>query len=331
MELPANWTTVVGALEGLLRAADKLPLHPDVPDGLYLMGVTGHAFHLSVDMQVSAEGPAEFSFHQILPLWEGTRAWFHVVMARAADPERLPGAREEAWRRIAAGLERGWPAIAYDFGGHAEYGLITGVRTADGERQLRGVQHGAPGGAPVDWFSLGRLPDPEHPWSKLEVITLVAAEPGMNHDAAELTAVRWAVDHAYSPPSRDMWVSHGLGAYDMWVGNLQMPAHVAEAAQGHAYCAQVYWRARQAAAEWLRAVAGTKPAALAGALAGAGAAYAAAAEGLAAVAQAIPWPAGADLADKAVRSAASDGLRLARRQEERAVGLLERALRHWRP
>lgn len=327
VRLPANWVSVVGALEGLLAAAGKGPLSPDpeLPEGTYLMGVTGHAFHLAMDMMATPEGPSQFNFHQIFPQWERLQAWFHRAGAYPSQEDPAP-AREEAWRRIVQSIDRGWPAICYDFGDQVEYGLITGYREEGGRRQLRGLQHAV---GEVDWFDLDQLPHPDHPWSRLDVITLVAVEPGFDHDSAELASIRFAVDHAWWPASRDQWVSYGLKAYDVWAGSLMMPSQPPEARPSHAYCAQVARAARQAAAVYLRSLASRRTGDLAQRLAAAADGYGEVAAQLDQLCGLMPWPEGADLGEPATRKAIIDGLRLARRKEEGALSHLERALRAW--
>src|SRR5690606_39442172 len=72
--------TLVGALGGLLAHAGRR-LEP-----AYLMGVTGHAFRLTLDLVISPSAPHELNFHEVFPLWERLGAWFKRVAARPGDP-----------------------------------------------------------------------------------------------------------------------------------------------------------------------------------------------------------------------------------------------------
>lgn len=317
--LPANWTSIVGALEGVLAAVGKLPVAPaGLTDAQYLMGVTGHAFTITVDAMVTAAGPDSFRPHQQFPLWEQLRVWFRHLYCHGSAAD-LAGARAEARERVVACVDRGCPAIFYGVAGTAGFGLITGYE-GDGQRLL--------GLSPQDrhapqWFDLSAVP--AAPWSKLEVLTLVSHEPGAaDPRRAALAALRFAVDHGWAPPSRDGWEYYGLKAYGAWRTSLMMPQHPPEAARGHAYTAEVTWHARRDAAAFCRYLASAfllEPAAAAAE------AYDQVVAALGEIRVLIPFPHGADLADRDLRRQAQEWVLRAQRAEERALGHLENAIR----
>lgn len=318
--LPANWTSIIGALAAVLETAGKLPAAPaGLADAPFLMGVTGHAFAITVDTMVTEEGPSGFRPHQHFPLWEHLRIWCKHLYAHAGA-EGLAGARQEAWERVVAAVDRGYPAIFYGAAGVAEFGLVTGY-DPDGQRLLGlSMQERTE----PQWFALASVPLAR--WSKLEVITPVSHAAGTaDGRAMALAALRFAVDHGWAPPSRDGWEYYGLKAYDAWRTNLMLPQHPAGTAHGHAYTAQVVYHARRDAAAYCRHLAaayGLEPCARAAEH------YDAIADALAEFRTRMPFPQGGDLADRDVRKGAMASVLKAQRAEEKALGRLETAIRH---
>ncbi|MFO7173323.1 MAG: hypothetical protein DIU70_010220 [Bacillota bacterium] len=352
--LPRRWPSLLGALEGMLaavRGGPPVPPAVGIDPADYLLGLSGLAFYTCVDLVVSSEGPTAYNFHQLLPLWERLRVWFRYTGSAPGEPQ-MAALRDQAREQIRQSLDRGWPAIAYDLGGLAEYGLVVGL---EGDRLLALRPAGPP--EPVT-VSLADLPPADHPWSKLEVITAVAAEPDFDPAPAEEAAVRFAVDHGWAPPSRDGWYYFGLRAYQAWRTALGMPRHAPGTAQGMAYCAEYLWHVRQGAARFCRYLAESRGWAAAGRAAEA---YAEAAEHLATVrailpfaGPAVPGPSGtttgaeaaggsgaeavgagvesvaraeAALADPGQRKAVANALYRAQQAEERALAALEEVLR----
>lgn len=323
LELPANWTSLVACLEGLLAAARRRRAPEGLTASQWLMGVSGCAFRLCIDAMLTPEGPAEFNFHELFPLVEPATGLYLQHLRVQAGAAGLEEARAEAWRRIAASLDRGWPAILYEAAGVAEFGLVVGMGPP---RQLYALtlRHRQDPQA----FDLDQTPAPDRPWSRLELVTAVAVEePAVGSREAAVRAVRWAVDHAYAPSSRDGWFHYGLKAWDLWRGHLAMPVQRPEAAVNHGYHAQVVRHARLDAAAfcaWGAQQLGAP------ALREAAAAYQEVAAALDGFLSLIPYPQGADLGDAALRRAAQDHLLAARKAEERAVACLEMALRQLR-
>ncbi|MFZ5823310.1 MAG: hypothetical protein ACOY94_03010 [Bacillota bacterium] len=233
--------TLVGALGGLLASAGR---DVELP---YLAGVTGHAFRLTLDLVISPSAPVELNFHEVFPLWENLGAWFKRVAARPND-ESYEAVREEAIQRIRQSLERGRPAIVYDLLQVPEYGLVVG---ADESRfaclTLANPDEPA-------WMEIAQWPPAEHAaFTRAEAITLLDLAPGYDRRRAEVASLRFAVDHFWEPPSRDMWLQHGKGAYEFWQATLAspLPLHGPDPGLGYSYNLLLLHRARRDAAAYL--------------------------------------------------------------------------------
>ncbi|MFZ5817244.1 MAG: hypothetical protein ACOY93_18430 [Bacillota bacterium] len=241
--------TLLGALGGLLAAAGR-PL-----DQPYLMGVTGHAFRLTLDLIISPSAPVELNFHGVFPLWENLGAWFKRVAARPADPD-FAAVRAEAICRVRESLERGRPAIVYDLLQVPEYGLVVGAE-GDGFACLTLANPEEPA-----WMELAGWPPAEHQaFTRAEAITLLDLAPDFDRRRAEVASLRFAVDHFWEPASRDMWLQHGKGAYEFWQATLAspLPLHGPEPGLGHSYNLLLLHRARRDAAAYLAELAPRYP------------------------------------------------------------------------
>ncbi|MFO7273600.1 MAG: hypothetical protein DIU55_001880 [Bacillota bacterium] len=305
--------TLVGALGGLLAHAGRR-LEP-----AYLMGVTGHAFRLTLDLVISPSAPHELNFHEVFPLWERLGAWFKRVAARPGDPG-YAGVREEVIERVARAVEGGRPAIVYDLLGCGEYGLVVGV---EGGRWAC-LTPEAP--AEPRWMDVDCWPPADHaPFTRAEVITLLDLSPDFDRRAAEVASLRFAVDHFWAPASRDMWLQHGRKAYQYWRTTLAtagLPLHGPEPGRGHSYNLAVLHAARTDAAAYLRELAGKYPEAET--LGRAAEAYRRAAEALGEAVKLAPYP-GEHLAERRREVAACLDRALA--AEEEGISAIERALR----
>lgn len=305
--------TLAGAMGGLLAHAGRRL------DPTYLMGVTGHAFRLTLDLVVSPSAPAELNFHEVFPLWERLGCWFKRVAARPADAG-FEEVRSEVIERVARSVEADRPAVAYDLLGSGEYGLVVGV---EGDRWACLTQS-----SPTEprWMEVPAWPPAEHAaFTRAEVITLLDLAPEFDRRAAEVASLRFAVDHFWAPPSRDMWLQHGRQAYQFWrttLATTSLPLHGPEPGRGHSYNLAVLHAARSDAAAYLEQIAQRYPEA--GSLPRAAEAYRRVAQALEEAVSLVPYP-GSGLPER--RGAVAACLERALAAETEGIEAIERALR----
>lgn len=307
-----NRITLVGALGGLLAHGGRSL------DRAYLMGVTGHAFRLTLDLVISPSAPVELNFHEVFPLWERLGAWVKRVAAHPTD-EDFAQVRADVIERVAASVAEGRPAIVYDLLGIAEYGLVVG---SDGDRWACLTLDN-----PTEprWMDVAEWPPAEHQaFTRAECITLLDLAPDFDRRRAETGSVRFAVDHFWAPAGRDMWLQHGQQAYRFWQTTLAstLPLHGPEPGLGHSYNLLLLHRARRDAAAYLAELAGRYPEALT--LGRASVAYGRVEATLAQALDVLPFP-GEGLAERRREVAALIGQALA--AESEGIEELERALR----
>lgn len=307
-----NRITLVGALGGLLAHGGRRL------ECAYLMGVTGHAFRLTLDLIISPSAPVELNFHEVFPLWERLGAWFKRVAARPGD-EGFAAARAEVIERTHASLAQGRPVIAYDLLGLAEYGLVVGAE--EGRWACLTLAN------PTEprWMELADWPPAEHEaYTRAECIALLDLAPDFDRRRAEIGSLRFAVDHFWAPPGRDMWLQHGQQAYRYWQTALgsTLPLHRPEPGLGHSYNLLLLHRARRDAAAYLAELAGRYPEAPT--LGRAAAAYGRVESALAEAVGVLPFP-GEGLAERRQEVAGLIGQALA--AESEAIEEIERALR----
>lgn len=323
-----NWTSPVGALGGLLDAAGRSI------DQVDLMGLTGHAFRLNIDILLTVMGPWDLPWHDVLPLWERVGALFQGTRARASDAH-YDEARVLAWRRIVNSIELGRPVIAYDLLGMPEYGLIVGYDHDAAPTAVPGIAPGARiAGLTLNepehtsWQFYADLPRQQVPHAtKLEIITLMELTPSFDQPAAELLALRTASDLPFQQGSRDGWTQNGWQAYAHWAAVLSMPSdHAPDGGLGHAYNLLVLQRARRDAATFLGRVAANHPRAAEPLLA-AQAAYGEVRDLLAEATELIRFPEAAGARDPETRRAVANLLRQAEVRERQGVERIDQALR----
>ncbi|HWI54016.1 MAG TPA: hypothetical protein VNT01_17910 [Symbiobacteriaceae bacterium] len=288
-----------GALGSLLTAAGRdLPL-------TYILGASGHAFRLTLDLVVSPMAPYEINFHEQFPLWENLGAWFK----RTTD-------RDEALQRFREATGRGLPAIGFDLAAQPEYGLVIGY---DDDR-LACLTAATPA-EPV-WMEAETWPPDAHaPWTRAEAITLLDLAPAFDRRRAEVASLRFAVEHFWAPASRDMWLQHGKGAYDFWISTLAspLPLHGPDPGLGHSYNLRHLLAARREAAAYLAEVGARYPEAPS--LQAAALRYG---EVVSALEEGLPSTA---LASAEQRKALAGCLRRALAAEQQGVDEIERSLR----
>ncbi|HYG57818.1 MAG TPA: hypothetical protein VD902_07085 [Symbiobacteriaceae bacterium] len=305
-----------GALGSLLAAAGR-----DLPQP-YVMGASGLAFRLTLDLVISPGSPAELNYHEQVALWENLGAWFKRVAARPADAA-FAGARAEALHRIRESVDRGYPAIAYDLLALPEYGLAVGH---EGDR-LACLTLNSPS-AP-QWMDAAGWPPEEHrQYTRAEAITLLDTAPAFDRRKAETASIRSAVEHFWSPPSRDGWLQYGLKAYEFWIAVLTapLPMHGVNPAMSHSYNLMVLQRLRQDAAEYLTGLAPRYP--NAPSLQTAAARYRETAAALEEAIRVLPFPGtpGA-LEERETKGTLAETLRKAMTAERQGIEELERSLR----
>lgn len=304
--------TLIGALGGLLAAAGR-PLPTP-----YLAGVTGHAFRLTLDLIISPSAPVELNFHEVFPLWENLGLWCKRVAARPAD-DSFAAVREDAIRRVRQSLAEGRPAIVYDLLQVPEYGLVVGAQ-ANRFACLTLANPNEP-----EWMELDTWPPAEHAsFTRAEAITLLDLAPQFDRRRAEAASLRFAVDHFWEPPSRDMWLQHGQKAYEFWQATLAspLPLHGPEPGLGHSYNLLLLHRARRDAVAYLAELAARYPEAPS--LTRAAAAYERLTEVLAEALEVLPFP-GEGLETQ--RRALADLVGQALVAEQEGIEEIERSLR----
>ena len=91
VEPQGNWTSLAGAVGGLLHHLGR-PLARHT-----VMGLTGHAFRLTVDRMSTPPGVYEFNMREQLSMYQHLGLYCRRVVAPVQQP-RLDAARQEAWR-----------------------------------------------------------------------------------------------------------------------------------------------------------------------------------------------------------------------------------------
>jgi hypothetical protein len=296
-----------GALGALLAAAGR-----DLPQS-YILGASGLAFRLTLDLVFSPGAPFEINFHEQFPLWENLGAWFR----RSTD-------RDESLGRIRESIDRGLPAIAFDLMEIPEYGLVVGY---DGER-LACLTMASAGETEPAWMAEGDWPPAAHGnWTRPEAIALLDLAPAFERRRAEVASLRFAIEHFWAPAGRDMWLQHGKGAYEFWISTLSssLPLHGAQPGLGHSYNLLVLAAARREATAYLTDLAARYPEAPP--LAAAARRYAEVASALSEAMAVLPFPGRNGIETKEERTALAACLRRALGAEHQAIDEIERSMR----
>ncbi|MFQ6019759.1 MAG: hypothetical protein ACE5KW_03285 [Dehalococcoidia bacterium] len=316
-----NWTTIVGALEGVLRYLGHDYSTP------YLMGVSGHAFRLDVSGRVEAadasqgligpDGPTSIDYGRALAAYSRLGRGIEAISASRGDKgyERV---RDKALAEMRRSIDRGLPAIAFDL--HLpEFGIVKGYD--DRERLLL-----------VDTVLTPQTGEmlPYDRWPSNQGIGWVMAIlPGRKAQAADLAtaereALRFALAHAEKGEGGPGGASthHGFAAYGYWAATLEGEAKVS--GFGNAYTGQVLQAARRHAGQFLRELAAKHPQA-APPLAEAATAYERAALVITRFTTLFPFPQGGEVDNAAARRLGASCLREALAEEERAIAGLRTA------
>lgn len=146
-----GWTSYVGALAGVLRAAGMSELSET-----QLMGLTGMAFHLIVEENLCVSGPTVYPWvEEHLAGLERMGILAEVYQAMPDSPV-YEAARRRAVTNIKAAIDRGVGVALWgvDTG---EFGIVNGYDDADGVFLMSGCfDHGPEGSAPLLYENLGR-------------------------------------------------------------------------------------------------------------------------------------------------------------------------------
>jgi hypothetical protein len=318
MRMQRHWFSMGGALAGILEALGRpLPLP-------YLMGVSGLAFRLTLDLPVTPQSVHEWSYYEMAPLWEQLRLWLQPTAARRED-DHFSETHRKALERIERSVGSGRPAAVFGLLEIPEWGLVTGVRGAAEVAALTLANLEEP-----RWQPWSAVPPPGLTWARLDVLTVVDAAPDFDRRTVEVASLRYALAHAWAPESADGWLRHGLRAYEFWAGSLAspLPMHGENPGIGHSFNLAVLRQLRSDAAAYLAGLAEHYPEAPS--LRRASALYGETAATLGEGSAAYPFPGRESLENRPLRDRLAALLRQAREREAAALGELEQALRDLR-
>lgn len=312
---PVRWTSITGALEGVLQALGA-PLSP-----VDVSVRSGHAFRFALtatpDGAFGPDGPNSFSSGSALPLYEGLGRRFEAIETPAAASDRAKR-RAEALKHIKKSVDRGRPAIVY--GLHLpEFGIVRGY---DGDDLIAATTVSPQYGERI---RAAQWPAPGRP---LPIRVFLPAKPlkidrERAFDRLLRFAVRYARDGERDAPADGAVAVTGFAAFERWIVVLEGSEAISP--HGHAYCIQALQAGRNDAAMLLRAESAKRPA-VATPLAEAAAAYRAEVLELSRLATLFPYPNGGDISSTGSRRAGAAGVRRALAAEQAAVAALARAI-----
>jgi len=317
LALRSHPLSLLVSLDGALRWAGR------ELDLAYLSGASGLAFRLTLDVLFSPGSPFELNFHQQIPLWENLGAWFKRRSIRQDDLGYTEG-RAEIVEWVNQTLKRGRPVICFDLADLPEYGLVVS-HDLDRWACLTLTSRQAPIWLQTTaWPPAGRTG-----FGRADAIALLDLAPAFDRRRADVASLRFAIEHFWAPPARDLWLHHGLKAYEFWIATLasNLPLHGPEAEIGHSFNLMLLARVRRDAALYLSdlAVEYTE----APSLVAAAADYSRVADSLEGALACVPFP-GVGLARSETRQAVAAALRQALAFERCGIDQIERALRSLR-
>ncbi|HEY3079472.1 MAG TPA: hypothetical protein VGM69_06155 [Chloroflexota bacterium] len=211
--LQMNWTTFVGAAEGVLKAADLVDRSLDTS---MLMGLSGRAFHLTLDdtcwpgCATMYDWPGEHAaaFERVGVLAE--------VFQAMPDSPAYDAARRRAVANIKASLDRGVAVVLWGVD-VPEFGVVYGYDDADGAFLVDGT--GRLNGAnstPILYENVGRSCDvPE-----LHYVVPVERVP-WDEAASHRAALGLYVERMQRRTGVAPRYQSGLLAYDNWIKALE--------------------------------------------------------------------------------------------------------------
>lgn len=303
--------TLMGSLEGSVRfLGEERP-------AAYLMGVTGHAFRISVADSLGVDGPMKVDLRGMLDLYQSLGYTVRLISAQegAAD---FRVKQQEAWDAIRGSIDRGVPVVAR-FGPF--FWIIKGYHP---EREcyytsalMRGFEE------PVAMDELGM----DQGVGGLEVL-LLGEQQTIDPKVVERRSLRSAVDHARSKDEPGRRYHHGFAGYARWTADIA--GGRMSAGFGPAYTAAVVAEARGYAGVYLNGIAAYYPEEVAIRLREAVHGYGMEVERLKQVVEVFPLMSSrqevVDIGDPKVRQKVVGLLREALEWERKAVEALEGAL-----
>jgi uncharacterized protein (DUF362 family) len=232
-----NPTTVVGAIEGALRAMGDSSRTTS-----YLMGVTGHAFRLTVSDSLGWDDAGAIDWVEALRLCRGLGYGFEMV----SGTESEPGAADKMlaiWTRATRDIDRGVPVLMRVW----DYFLVRGYDPRD-DRYLVSAwgEEGEISDQPVSYNEIGSEETGEFS------VIFIGDRQEVDPRAVEMASFGFAVEQAFSRDQEGGRYSRGLPAYDRWINALVQNA--VGNPYAHAYHTVMLEHARKSAADYLDAV-----------------------------------------------------------------------------
>jgi hypothetical protein len=310
-EVAGNWTSIAGAIEGVLRFLGIDLTQPA------LMSLSGHAFRFAIAQSgagvAAPESPFLFDYERALPLYGGLGLTWETEGAWPDDPD-YERRRERLVARIRRSIDRGKPCVVYGLQ-LTEFGIVNGYDERAGLFYIStsiSSQYGTS-------LPLAQWPAPGH------VPLLRGLFPDrsvrVERSAAERSALRFAVAYASGgDPGGPAGVAHGIAAYEVWLEAYDRGLPIDPA--GNRRCIQTLQAARRDAATFLNSLAERMPAERERLIAVARD-YELEALALSRMATLFPYPGGGDTENRGLRHAAAAALRQSLALERAAILALE--------
>lgn len=308
VQLPDNWTSAAGALEGALRSWG------DSASTAWIMGVSGFAFRFALPLAPLAAGGGQAAFdpdrlaRRIRLL--GYKA--EVVYARR-DGREYGRRRADAIKLVHKSIDRGIPAIVHDL--HLpQFGLVTGYDDRAGLWSVRSMMSGQTG----DRLPVDRWPVPERA-EPVFALTLTGKTKTDRRQAVQEALHVAAAYAAQGEPGDPSGALHGRAALLRWADAFARGEPLDP--YGNALLVHALQSARRDAAAFLSEAGRLLPE-RAPALERAAAAYRAEVFALSRMMTMFPFPSGGDPINPAARIVATGALREVLDREEEAVAAL---------
>jgi len=234
-----NWTSYVGAVEGVLKAAGMCRL-----DTSRVMGLTQMAFHLIVHEECCPSSVTVYDWcHEHVTALDRLGVLSEVYQAMPGTAT-YDAARRRAVGNIKASIDRGVGVILWgvDTG---EFGVVHGYDDADGVFLVSGVHGGHDGSNPILYENVGLT------FEGAPILHYQVPLEKVDYDPAPAyrASLEYYVKHMESPYHFVPAYKAGLGAYENWIRALESGRYVPF---GVRYITAVYACAKQHAADYVR-------------------------------------------------------------------------------